>query len=727
MSDLYQEIQEFSQGVNSAQAPDRISLNSSPLAINSAFKNIGSGKANIGTRPGLVCLNSTAISGTPATIFMRLYSYDAGSNFSNYLAIVSADGTLRYKETNDTLSSALAPPANFSGTSGQCFVAGDVLVDGTVMNNRLFLVTELSEMRSLLNKTYKPWGLSPVASFTAAGAATGSSSMPDETYSVAITSYDSATGGESAISTSSSVAIGGANRRLKIDISPTAAETATYSHWRVYLQRQTTQADLYKVLVMEDVGGSNIVTDGNIPIGTTTVYVDLSAAQIAALVTVAPSQAQYGRPPSDIKYVSTYGRRLVAASDRNFYWSQIDKPDSFAATAFEPIETGEGDKITGIYPFSAELLIITTSTATWGVFGNDPETWVIRPIDNAVGSASHLSIVDFNGQLGWWAPDRGPVIFDGQQVRSQALDDLGQDFIVHNVEPTTLAKIYGAFDPQGQRVLWTFAPTGTTDRMTRLLPYNTRLNKFEASYWNPMDFGALSVGYIQDGSERIFAGGYEGQIFYFDKDVNNDAAASGTVSFSFTPAASTVGTLTSTGFDTTGAGLAERYVVVTDSNDKFVAKVRISSNNATTLTLANNLTNLSVGSAYNAYIGGPDLRFYTKWLDMDQTFNRKRFDRLYLQAQSAGDASNVKIGTQVDFAEDSQLASTTFSVTGATWDSGVWDSSVWTGTSQLKRRIFIGQTGQSVRVSISHFTPNVDLTIHTIGLLARLQSERYYA
>lgn len=726
MPDLYQEIAELSGGVISSAAADKIPLNSVPLALNTAFRNIGAGRANLGSRPGLTTLNTTALSGSPAVQFMRLYAYDNGTTFLNYVALLAADGTLRYKNTDDTLTSALAPPANFRGTASTCFQSGVNLIDGTVMNNRLFLVDQNSELRSLSNQTYRPWGLSPLATWTAAGAASGINAMPNETYDVAVTTYDSTTGAESAIGTYQSVAIGGSSRRLKIDITPTSTESATYSHWRVYLRRQTTQADLYKVSTLYNVGGTVALSDSNIPIATTTVYVDLTSAQIAALATVAPSASQYGLPPTDLRYICTYGRRLVAASDRNIYWSQIDKPDAFAATAYEPIETGQGDRITGIYPFSAELCVITTTTSTWGIFGNDPQTWVIRPIDHSVGSVSHLSIVEFDGKMGWWSQDRGPVLFDGQQLSFPAQQDLGEEAVVENVEPSRLSYIYAGYDPQGHRVLWSYAPLGTSNRNTRLLPYNTKVGRFEASYWAPMDTASLASGYLHGGEQRLFIGNYGGQVFYFDSDVTNDGVNSGTKTFTFTPSSSSASTLTGSGFDTTGAGLAERYVTILDPEGRYITSARISSNTSTVLTLAASVTGLSAGQVHTAHVGGPNMQLFTKWLDLDKTFLRKRFDRLYVQAQSNGDAASLGLSTQVDFVDSVTAPQTPFTVRGDQWDSSLWDTATWAGVGQLKKRLFLGRTGQALRVAIYYFKPGATVTVLTLGVLAREQSERYY-
>ena len=208
MADLYQEITDWSKGIQAAASADRIPLNSTPRALNSAFRNIGQGIAQIGSRPGLVTVNTTTLTGTPQIFFQQPYSFASGSAATNYQALVADNGTLRFKDADDVIGSALVPPANFPLPSATCFTAGDYLVDGAVTGNRLFLLNTNSEVRSLIDTTYYPWGLSPIATWTPTATGSGSSSMPNETYDVAATSYHSTTGGESSRATSVAVSMG---------------------------------------------------------------------------------------------------------------------------------------------------------------------------------------------------------------------------------------------------------------------------------------------------------------------------------------------------------------------------------------------------------------------------------------------------------------------------------------------------------------------------------------
>ena len=727
MSDLYQEITEWSKGVQSASPPDRIPLNSTPLAYNTAFRNIGQGVAQLGVRPGLKVVNTTAFSGSPHVHFLRLYSYDTGSGYTNYQVAIADDGTLRLKDNTDTFGASVVPPANFPAPS-TALTAGDITVDGTVYANRLFLLSSAGDQRSLTGTTYHMWGLAPYASWTLGNAASGSNAMPNETYDIAITTYDPVTGGESSLATYQSGTPGGGNQRLTVTISPTAAEQARYPYWRVYLRRTTTQANLYQVLTFENAGGTTIVTDGNIPVGTTTVYLDLSASQIANLTTVAPTTTENNGPPATAAFVATYGRRLIVADTRNIYWAKQDKPDNFPPLNYEPIETGEGDQITGLYPFSDELLLVFTTTAVWGIFGNDPQTWTLKAIDHTIGCASHTSIVEFNGKVAWWSNAEGPVSFDGQRITPLALTTLGRPLVVDQIEQSRLSRIWAGHDPQGSRILWAAPSLLNTTTLDILFPYNYVVEQWEATRWNPLSVGALALGYIADGSQRCFVGGTGGQVFYFDQDTHNDAVPSGTVSGTFIPATSTITTIAGTGFYTTGSGLATRMAVITDSDNRPIAKVEIASNTSTTLTLAASLTGLTAGATYTVHLGSPDFRLYTKWMDLDQIFIRKRFDRAYVQLESAGNTSGFYLTSQVDFANESRAAKNIIDVAGDLWDAStsLWDSSVWAGQGLLKKRIPLLRTAHALRLALFHFQTNRDIIVTGLGVLARAQSDRYY-
>jgi hypothetical protein len=115
-------------------------------------------------------------------------------------------------------------------------------------------------------------------------------------------------------------------------------------------------------------------------------------------------------------------------------------------------------------------------------------------------------------------------------------------------------------------------------------------------------------------------------------------------------------------------------------------------------------------------------------MDMDQIFIRKRFDRVYVQMESDGAASNFYVTSQINFTNESRPAQNLISIAGDAWDAAtsLWDTSVWSGQGLLKKRISLLRTAHAIRLGLFHFTPNKDIIVNGIGVLARAQSDRYY-
>lgn len=718
---------DWASGVVTSTDGDRIPENAFSQGINTAFVKAGLGRTSIGTRPGLKTVNTTALGSTPAIHWQAPYAYNTGSGYSNYLALCTDDGKLYYRNSNDTLTSALAPPTNFPAPASLCFTAGTSPVDGTVLDNRLFLVNEDSERRSLVNQTYVPWGLSPLATWaTADNSSHGGNSMPDETYDVTITAYHSTSGGESSSSAIKTVTLAAANHRIEVTVTPTTAESAQYTHWRVFIRRQTTQAKLYKVLSFEDSGGSSIVTDGNIPIATTAAYLDLSAATIAALTIVAPSTSENDPPASTITHVTAYGRRLICADGRKIYWSKQDKADNFDTKSFEPIETGEGDEIQGLHQYSDELLLIFLTSGTWGLYGNDPQTWTLKPIDLTIGCVNRNSIISIPGHIAWWDKAIGPVIYDGTQINRVGQTLLGLTAVTTDLNSTRNDFIIAGHDPTADRIVWSVSSLGSSVN-DRLIVFNYALKRFEASYWHTIDAASFATAVNASSDTSLYLGGYYGQLFYFNKATLNDGVPSGTTFGQFVPTTTSTTTIAGTGFYTTGAGLDNRYVVIVDGSYLPFARVRITSNSATELTLASAVTGLVLDTTYSFYIGSPDFRFYGRWIDFDQPFLRKRFDRLYYHFGAASGIADAYVSTQLEFDEDVSTPIPNSVAGESLWDTSSWDEATWTASASMKQRLSIVRSGTAMRPVIFVFTPGRELIVQKLAVLARLLGDRYYA
>jgi hypothetical protein len=726
MPDIMEEIRGFKYGVQAGAEHDETPSDSTPYAWNTALRSIGGGLATLGTRPGLKIVNTSVLTGSPAFHLIRNYPY-ISSGITNKLALVTQTGRLYFKDDTNTIGSEITPPANFPYTSGRCFASGDFAVDATIMDNRLFMVNTNSERRSVLNETFKMFGLDHLGTIATSNQAGGSSGMPAETYDVVTTTYDDATGAESSSSATQSVTLA-ANERIRIIVTPSASETARYPYWRVYIRRQTTQSTLFRVLTLEDSGGANITTTGNIPIATTTAYVDLSATQISQLLLPAPTESENNEPPSSARYLATFGGRMIMADLRSIYWSKLGQPDAFPPTNTESLDTGEGDELRGLHEFSDDLMLVFTADNLWGIFGNDPQNWTIKAIDHNVGCASRNSVVEVPGGLVWWSATQGPVMFNGTEVIKLGLDKLGPEIVINNVEGSRLQHIVSGYDPQGQRALFGYSLLNTSSRNDAIIPFNSRVQEFEATRWNPMDFSAYGLGYDSDDKVKLFCGNYGGQIFILDADTLNDGAPSGTVHGTFTPAASSISTITTTDLYTTGAGLAERYIVIKNANGNIVGRERIASNTATVITLAANITSLTAGEVHTFDIAGADIRLHTKWLDFKQAFLRKRVDNVYIHIRTSTDSEDLLMGTAINFNDTVGTIYEGWALDGATWDAedALWDASNWGGSGEAKKRFRVIRNCNAVKVALFHSRANKDIVFLKIAAMGRSLSDRYY-
>lgn len=707
--DVQLEVRDWSGGIVGALEHDEIPDNAFVTAWNTAFRSIGQGKAVIGMRPGMDFIGQTA--GAAEIARMIPYTWKDGTTYKPFLMLCDTVGKVYYKDHTDVVQAFLNPPANWP-YHADGFTAGSHY-DGTVISNTVFIVNGLGERRAIMGTTFTPFGLSPVAVVAVSNQAGGSAGMPAEEYRVTITSYDSNSGEESSSLSSTTVTLV-AGERIRVIITPTSAETAQYSHWRVYLQRQTTQARAYRVLVLEDVGGSNIVTDGNIPIGTTTVYVDLTAAQIAALILPAPNTTENNPPVDTVRFAATYGNRLILADNQNVYWSNYNKPRGFNPLNFEPIADSVGNKIMGLHRYSDDLLMVFTLSSVWGFFGNDPQSWTVKPIDVAVGCGGHASIVAYEKKVAWWSTEHGPVEFDGAIIRQ-----LGDDFLGANlaVNPARLANFQAAHDPRGDRIVFTVSQAGGTVNNVQY-PYNYRVQRWESDLWDGFDSASLATAFGANGTQYLYMGGNVGHLMRYDETLRNDGIHDSVAVRSWSYIATTTSTTVftgTTGFGSSAECVARKITIVDTVTNTEAARRIIGTHDNTSVTVTVAVTTLVVGRTYTIHLANPNIYMQSKWYDFGIPFQRKRFDRIYFHTRSVDESFTTfnvrpRVAYKLFFEDDITL----------------WDSSPWLAFNQHKARVGLWKTGTALQINLTHFPADQDFILLKLAVYARVLDDRYY-
>ncbi len=703
-------LADWSGGCQNSAEPDAIPPNAYIRARNTALTSIGKDSAAVRKRKGMTTLNTTAITGGAAIVGIYEFRKRSGSTFTHYHLVVSDNGRFSLIDP-DTGTITTISASTFTSSSSQ-----EYLPSFATANNLCFIVNGVDQKKYDGTNVYGIGIAAPASAPTLADS--GVAGSPNGTYEARVTYYNSTTGQESSAGpTSSTVTV--ASKKINFTSIPTSSDAQVDTR-RLYIRNTGTQANFYLAGTVSD----NVTT--------TFQYNGLDAA----LTEIGPDVDENDQPPAGVKFSCFHKSRLFLADTENLYYSKIDMVESFDPEAFETPNPSDGQAITGLISIF-DLLVILKTDSVYVLVGDDPDTWAIRPVDNTIGCCTSRSIVATNSILYWYS-ERGPVRWVGGLEKPELLAPV---FIANTVHPDNLsfsaenlAKVAAAYDPIEDRVLWALPQVNQT-RNTLILPFNHDLSRWESDGWDPMDACSLATIDDADGQPFIILGNYAGQLFRMG-DADNDGVRSGTtMSGTFVAVGTSMTTITdaTAAFDTTGAGLVERKVTIVDTAteeevDFNLVRHRIASNTATTFTLNTSVDNLVDGNTYTYYIGGPAFDWETSWMTQGDPFMKKRYQFLYTHFRAGGSLSNLRMHFYFSYDDNpdtSVLLTVTSGVDVELWDEVDWDTAIWSGGSdEIQDRFRIGRTGTSMMVRLRHFTPDAELVVLKLGVMAEILSER---
>lgn len=653
-------------GVVTSLLPDVIPANASPEAANSRLVYTGAGKGIPAMRKGMAVRNRTAVAASPIS---GQYGYRQVDGTVRHL-LVSDSGRIDILNSDNTTTSVVTGLG--SGSFQPSFATA---------NNLCFVTLGNGVLRKLIGATVRNFGVTRPDAATL-GSGTGTSMTGN--YEVRLTYYVSTTGHESSASDTATIALAGTG----LDVSWTSPSDAQVTHVRVYLRKPTLGVKFFQV--------------AEIAVASTSTTVDVSDSAYSALILVGPDTSENDPPLTSVRYLSWHRSRMFAADRTNLYYSKVAKPEAFDPEAYEPINPDDGQPITGLLSYD-DVLLVFKQDSTWMLVGDDPATWSVQLLDGSIGCTSNLSAWQIEQSAGWWS-EHGPVVLNGRQLAT-----IGQTTIAPNIGPDAVnasaaGTIRAAVDIEEQRVIYLLPSSGSTV-LDVWLPYNHRLKVWEATEgWNPFD--AASIAVVEDSMSRprVYVGNRNGQVFTVGSGTN-DGVASGTTTGTVTGVTS-LSSITGTGFDTTGAGLVERYVYLQDANAQLIARRKITANTSTTLTLATSITGLTAASTYTWIIGAIDFKWSTRWSDFGRPFEKKRLYYVDVQLSSTAVDATVQLDMAFNFDSTSagQVENFTASSgqTSALWDSAVWDTATWGFEGVAHTRLRIGRTARAYRTRVRY-------------------------
>lgn len=707
-SPLFDEIDNWANGVNTSAPADKLPPGASPRGRNTVLQQIGEDTALMGKRKGALALNSTPITGSPG-LWGFQFKKQSGTKYN---LLVSTTGRLD-QLNSDTTTTVINATAFTSGTSHIPIFA--------VANDLCFIVNDVDQKKFDGTNVTK-FGITRPAAPTATAVAGGA--MAAGVWDVALTYFNSATGHESSRSDFSSVTLAAGN--LRINVSWLAPTDTQVTHVRVYARQQTAGQNAYRA-----VAGATPAADatygGYVP-ATLATQLDISATQYSAFTLLAPSDVENNPPASGLKAPVWHYSRMFLFDSGNLYYSKIRDnvpfPEAFDPGNYEPVNPNDGDTIVGGASFGGKLYIFKKQSI-YRLVGPDPNSWQVELVTADYGCSSIKSVCFADGVMYWWAGALGmaAMAIDGAPV------SLGKTYLgsLTNtvLNETGFSIVAGAVDVQNQTVLMAVPEFGST-RNTLIVPFSYRAKRFHAEWWNPFDVQSLWPVETSTGLLQLFMGGYSGQTFQWWA-AGNDGIPGSTTTHGPALAStlsSTATTLTDSAaaFATTGGGLIERYVYAISQDRQTIQRRRITSNTATALTITPAWDN-NPNTTYTYVVGGIDFQLDTPWMFAPTQFFKKRYEFLFLMAES------IDIGTTVDvdlFVSNSLTApkkTRTVSIggTGGVYDAAtsLYDTTKYAGAAVTFAKKRAGFVGRTWRARIRNCQADQDVLIYKVAMMGQ--------
>jgi hypothetical protein len=469
----------------------------------------------------------------------------------------------------------------------------------------------ISGMWKVRGTTLERWGIDrPSTAPTIADA--GTAGAHSGKYEARVTFYNSNTGHESSAGpTSSQLTI--TNKDIAWSSVPVSSDSQV-THRYLYLRNANTMTQFYKVAEIANNTATTATTD----------------VADSLLIIAGPDTAENDPPATNIYTLAWHKSRMFTSDGRYLYFSKLGDPESFDPDSYEVVNTDDGQRIMALVPYNGDLLIFK-ERATYALIGDDPNTWEIRDFNRSLGCVNHNAWGIGNNMLYVWT-HRGPAL-----VREEEFSLLGQELLADTMQTlefsaaTTVA--CGVAEVQ-DLILWAVSLDGNSSENTVVLPFNYKLQRFEASRWYPLQIAAFGAAILGDrgGEPTLYAGlQVRGGVFKLSTSATRDGFV-GTAAGAFTAASSSITSLTdlSASFTTGTGSLVGGPIVRIWTGTTLVAERPLTSFTATQLNWSTPVA-VTSGASYTYTVGVPNFSWTTQWLSFGDPFTMKRFQFVFVE------------------------------------------------------------------------------------------------
>lgn len=494
----------FKDGVITSVTADNVPNSALRLARNTKFHNVGPGVSIFGTRDGFdVKTNDALFAGE----ILALHQ------------VKRIDQQFVLGQINDSLASASSLYRWDGGTIATIIGSGDDFsqerLDFADIGQFTYMVNG-DQMKKTDGLTMSRIGIArPVAiAWTAANVA-GGSSLPVGDYDVIITYYNADSGheGPRSVDIKTVTVAGGEKLRVVLPSRDTVDDVQVTDAY-IYIRQQATTNEFFRVVAGATPAPGDTLSFSLAQSVTTTVDIDPTQDQIDAFITKAPGENDnLIEPISPFRFVASYRQRLMACDDEFLYWSESGSPEAMNTEDNKlPIATGDGERITGMIVHD-DTLVIFKPNRTYYLDGDDPETWVLRVLDQTVGCISRKGYGIQEGNLYFYTLN-GPHRWKGRQsgVEDINTDVVGNLFDGQQVDFTRPDEFFVALDDKNHYVGFS-CPTFGESSSSVIIPFSTRLDRWMSSGWDGVNATCACLQTGIDGTQEALYGDEFGNLY----------------------------------------------------------------------------------------------------------------------------------------------------------------------------------------------------------------------
>lgn len=245
-----------------------------------------------------------------------------------------------------------------------------------------------------------------------------------------------------------------------------------------------------------------------------TLYIDTNTGTLGDIS--APTYLWFTLAP---KYIEIANNSLFHAGYTSLpstvYFSDVGEPEGVEDTSFFEVRTNDGDMITGLKAFTANLMIFKRKSFHT-LLGDNANNYQLRQESDQYGCLSNRAIASYEDLI-LFLDEKGIVEYNGAQPRiiSNKIEPIFKSMNIIAARDNSIA-----VHVKDRNEIWFAIPCNGATFNNCVVAYDYLLKAFTTYEGN--NISSLAIGLFSFQQDTIFYGGYTGSIHYYGSSLLAD-------------------------------------------------------------------------------------------------------------------------------------------------------------------------------------------------------------